>query len=163
MRIPESDQESTHSVSLDSAAEAGPSSLGLDAPVSSNGHTNGNGFTLSPTNGFTNGGGAVVGNGVQKHGKSVAKVSLPGTALYTGGSYVDREEFVRLVVQTLRDVGYMYVEPFYLPRHVSQCLPPTESPQLPLKQSLVIPWKHRKYRNFDNTSWRHRGVMPKMH
>ncbi|KIM79679.1 hypothetical protein PILCRDRAFT_74055 [Piloderma croceum F 1598] len=106
MRIPESDQESAHSVSLDSAPQAGPSSLGLDGPGPSNGHTNGNGFTLPSTNGFTNGAG-VVGNGVQKHGKSVAKVSLLGTALYADGSYVDREEFVRLVIQSLRDVGYI--------------------------------------------------------
>jgi hypothetical protein len=105
MRIPESDQESTHSVSLDSAPHAGPSSLGLDAPGPLNGHTNGNGFTLPPTNGFTNGAGAI-GNGVQKHAKSLAKVSLPGTALYADGSYVNREEFVRLVAQSLRDVGY---------------------------------------------------------
>lgn len=109
MRIPESDQESAHSVSLESAPQAGPSSLGLDGPGPSNGHTNGNGFTLPSTNGFTNGTG-VVGNGVQKHGKSVAKVSLLGTALYPDGSYVDREEFVRLVIQSLRDVGYMYVK-----------------------------------------------------
>ena len=105
MRIPESDQESAHSVSLDSAPHAGPSSLGLDAPGPLNGHTNGNGFTLPPTNGFTNGAGAI-GNGVQKHAKSLAKVSLPGTALYADGSYVNREEFVRLVAQSLRDVGY---------------------------------------------------------
>lgn len=108
MRIPESDQESAHSVSVDSAPQAGPSSLGLDTPGPSNGHTNGNGFTLSSTNGFTNGV-AAVGNGVQKHTRSLAKVSLPGTALYADGAHVDREEFVRLVVQSLRDVGYMYV------------------------------------------------------
>jgi hypothetical protein len=105
MRIPESDQESALSISLDSAPQAGPSSQGLDAPGPSNGHTNGNGI-LPPTNGFTNGTGAAS-NGVQKHGKSLAKVSLPGTALYVDGSYVNREEFVRLVVQSLRDVGYM--------------------------------------------------------
>jgi len=121
MRIPESDQESAHSVSLDSAPQAGPSSLGLDGPGPSNGHTNGNSFTLPSTNGFTNGAG-VVGNGVQKHGKSVAKVSLLGTGLYPDGSYVDREEFVRLVIQSMRDVGYMYVECSYYPFCVAQCL-----------------------------------------
>jgi WD repeat-containing protein 26 len=35
----------------------------------------------------------------------VVRVTLPGTALYEG-SHVDREEFVRLVIQSLRDVGY---------------------------------------------------------
>ena len=45
-------------------------------------------------------------NGVSKHGSSVARVSLPGTTLYDD-PYVDREEFVRLVIQSLRDVGYM--------------------------------------------------------
>lgn len=107
MKIPESDQESAHSVSLDSASRAGPSSRGLSSPGPSNGHTNGNGFAASSTNGTTNGSGAV-GNGSQKHSKSsIAKVSLPGTALYDDDSYVDREEFVRLVVQSLRDVGYV--------------------------------------------------------
>ena len=37
--------------------------------------------------------------------REVARVTLPGTALYEG-SHVDREEFVRLVIQSLRDVGY---------------------------------------------------------
>lgn len=41
-----------------------------------------------------------------KHGKSpVARVNPPGTLLYDD-SNVDREEFIRLVVQSLRDVGY---------------------------------------------------------
>lgn len=43
-----------------------------------------------------------------KHGKSIARVNLPGTTLYDD-SYVDREEFIRLVIQSLRDVGYMCV------------------------------------------------------
>ncbi|KAF9447666.1 WD40 repeat-like protein [Macrolepiota fuliginosa MF-IS2] len=48
------------------------------------------------------------GNGVTKHGKApaVAAVKLPGTLLYED-SFVDREEFVRLVIQSLRDVGYI--------------------------------------------------------
>jgi hypothetical protein len=37
---------------------------------------------------------------------TVARVSLPGTRLYPD-SYIDREEFIRLVVQSLRDVGYV--------------------------------------------------------
>lgn len=39
----------------------------------------------------------------------MAQVSLPGRKLFSD-SNVDREEFVRLVVQSLRDVGYMYVQ-----------------------------------------------------
>ncbi|KAF8590071.1 WD40 repeat-like protein [Ramaria rubella] len=41
----------------------------------------------------------------RSNGAPVARVHLPGTALYEG-SHVDREEFVRLVIQSLRDVGY---------------------------------------------------------
>ncbi|KIJ35759.1 hypothetical protein M422DRAFT_61256 [Sphaerobolus stellatus SS14] len=37
--------------------------------------------------------------------RDVTKVTLPGTALYEG-SHIDREEFIRLVIQSLRDVGY---------------------------------------------------------
>ena len=37
---------------------------------------------------------------------AISRVNLPGTRLYPD-SYIDREEFVRLVVQSLRDVGYM--------------------------------------------------------
>lgn len=107
MRLSESDQDSSLSVSLDSAPEAGPSSLGSDSAGPSNGHIKGNGFSAPVTNG-TAGNRISLGNGVQKHGKSIAKVSLPGSALYDD-SCVDREEFVRLVIQSLRDVGYMYV------------------------------------------------------
>lgn len=73
----------------------------------SNGHNGlvkGNGF--SP---FVNGNGkagAVDGLKAEKQKMPVSKVSLPGTTLYDD-SYVDREEFVRLVIQSLRDVGYM--------------------------------------------------------
>ncbi|KIJ69067.1 hypothetical protein HYDPIDRAFT_172550 [Hydnomerulius pinastri MD-312] len=47
-----------------------------------------------------------MGNGISKHSSSIARVSLPGTTLYED-PYVDREEFVRLVIQSLRDVGYI--------------------------------------------------------
>ncbi|KAF9532157.1 WD40 repeat-like protein [Crepidotus variabilis] len=82
---------------------AGPSSLAsgsvVDGPIAvTNGHTNG----FGP---MTNGS-AVMGNGVQKRGKMITKVNLPGTTLYND-SMVDREEFVRLVIQSLRDVGYI--------------------------------------------------------
>lgn len=90
MRISE---ESPLSITPELAGHAGPSSLSnaFDAPVGTNGHTNGvNGDTMG--NGATN-------------GKGVAAVCLPGTHLYDD-SFIDREEFVRLVIQSLRDVGY---------------------------------------------------------
>ncbi|KAG5654118.1 hypothetical protein H0H81_007170 [Sphagnurus paluster] len=89
MRISDSDQESTLSTSPDFA---GPSNV-------TNGHTKGNGST----NGRT------ITNGVahkQHPAKSIATLTLPGTTLYED-SYIDREEFVRLVIQSLRDVGYI--------------------------------------------------------
>lgn len=103
MRTSQSDRSSRLSVSPDLLAHASPSGHGPDTPGPSNGHTNGNGLT----NGAT-GNGIVAGNGIQKLGKAVARVDLPGTTLYDD-SFVDREEFVRLVIQSLRDVGYMYV------------------------------------------------------
>ena len=42
----------------------------------------------------------------ERQRSAVARVSLPGRTLYDD-SYVDREEFVRRVIQSLRDVGYM--------------------------------------------------------
>ncbi|KAJ7343183.1 WD40 repeat-like protein [Mycena albidolilacea] len=113
MRYPGSEQAEDSSASSD--AVAGPSSLGLDHPGPSNGHLNGNGFTA-----IANGAAGVsaAGNGVQKHNGhskqssatspalAVSRVTLPGTSLYDD-SDVDREEFVRLVIQSLRDVGYI--------------------------------------------------------
>ncbi|KAF8226747.1 WD40 repeat-like protein [Tricholoma matsutake] len=109
MRLTDSDQVSQISASPDFSAHAGPSTLGLDR-TEPNGHTNGTGF-VPQINGFassmTNGSlGGHTGNGIVKHGKAIAKVNLPGTTLYDD-SYVDREEFVRLVIQSLRDVGYV--------------------------------------------------------
>lgn len=43
---------------------------------------------------------------LSKHSTAIARVNLPGTALYPG-SATNREEFVRLVIQTLKDVGYV--------------------------------------------------------
>ena len=104
MRISESDQDSSLSVTPESFVLAGPSSLGgqFDGLVATNGHTNG----FTPAVNGSSGGGALMGNGVSKHGKGVAKVTLPGTRLYDD-SFVEREEFVRLVIQSLHDVGYM--------------------------------------------------------
>lgn len=102
MRLTET--ENTSFDSFDSLQEAGPSSV---APIT-NGH---NGVTK--TNGFS----GLYTNGHSKSSspdrtdsrvaeKSISRVSLPGSTLYDD-SYVDREEFVRLVIQSLRDVGYM--------------------------------------------------------
>lgn len=104
MRLSESDYDSSFSVTPDLSAHAGPSSLGgqFDGLVATNGHTNG----FTPAVNGSSGGGAVMGNGISKHGKGVAKVTLPGTTLYDD-SFVSREEFVRLVIQSLRDVGYI--------------------------------------------------------
>ncbi|KZV65911.1 WD40 repeat-like protein [Peniophora sp. CONT] len=59
--------------------------------VASNGHSNG-ASSSSDINGHT-------------EPPTPATVSLPGTTLYPD-SNIDREQFVRLVIQTLRDVGY---------------------------------------------------------
>ena len=105
MKLSESDRDSPLSISPDLSAHAGPSYVAaFEGVVATNGHTNG----FAPATNGTLGVCAVMGNGVQKHGKSVAKVNLPGTTLYDD-SFVDRQEFVRLVIQSLRDVGYMYV------------------------------------------------------
>ncbi|PFH54156.1 hypothetical protein AMATHDRAFT_135352 [Amanita thiersii Skay4041] len=92
--------------------------LGVPGPSSSstsNGYQNngtstngsaGNGFVA--TNG-SNSNGFVAGNGVNKmHGKAIARINLPGTLLYEDDdSHLDREEYVRLVIQSLKDVGYI--------------------------------------------------------
>ncbi|KAI0332631.1 WD40 repeat-like protein [Cubamyces sp. BRFM 1775] len=108
MRLTESDRDSALSVSLDSTAEAGPSF----PPGPSNGYngaaTKSNGFSLPYTNGSSKAAAHEEADGHQseRRASSVARVSLPGRTLYDD-SYVDREEFVRLVIQSLRDVGYM--------------------------------------------------------
>jgi WD repeat-containing protein 26 len=104
MRLSSDDVDSSPSVSTDNLPEAGPST-----PTLSNGHNGfmkGNGFITPFANG--NGKAAAVADvrRAEKQPHGVAKVSLPGTTLYDD-SYVDREEFVRLVIQSLRDVGYM--------------------------------------------------------
>jgi hypothetical protein len=48
-------------------------------------------------------------NGSSKRSKSpVARVEFPGATIYDD-SYIDREEYIRLVIQSLRDIGYMCV------------------------------------------------------
>ncbi|KAF8136439.1 WD40 repeat-like protein [Boletus edulis] len=98
MFIPRPDKPSTSSVSIDTISEAGPSSITLDKASRSNG--------ITAINGFKPNGSSPTSNGISKHSSSVARVSLPGTTLYDD-PYVDREEFVRLVIQSLRDVGYI--------------------------------------------------------
>ncbi|KAG9318564.1 hypothetical protein JVU11DRAFT_656 [Chiua virens] len=98
MYIPRSDKASAPSSSIAPISEAGPSSITLDKSTRSNGVTSINGCKAN--------GSPPMSNGVSKHTSSVARVSLPGTTLYDD-PYVDREEFVRLVIQSLRDVGYI--------------------------------------------------------
>ncbi|KAH9950266.1 WD40 repeat-like protein [Amylocystis lapponica] len=111
MRLQDADLDSVLSVSLDSAPEAGPSS----AAGPSNGHNGiavkSNGFAQPFTNGASNGTSKLhMQDGTDGHGTDkrmpITRVSLPGSTLYDD-SYVDREEFVRLVIQSLRDVGYI--------------------------------------------------------
>ena len=143
MRLSESDHDSILSSSPDLTAQAGPSSAsGFDLP--SNGITNGNGHAPM-TNGNTP---AIMGNGVQNHNRSVARVNLPGTTLYED-SYVDREEFVRLVIQSLRDVGYVCVG-----LHASLSLQAEKSFLVNRRQrsrlSQDILWRSQKWPNSDN-------------
>ena len=106
MKLTDSDLGPPLSASPDLSVHAGPSSFvsaSLNDFVATNGHTNG--FTTM-TNGKSEMG-AVMTNGVQKH-PSITRVTLPGTTLYDD-SPVDREEFIRLVIQSLRDIGYTSV------------------------------------------------------
>lgn len=124
MRYSESDQDSFISVSPDydsrvvttSSPSSAGMSLGHPGPSSSTNGYSSNVISMNGNSSMTNGHVATmngsttngIGNGIHKvHGKSVRRVSLPGTLLYDDdGSFVDREEFVRLVIQSLRDVGY---------------------------------------------------------
>lgn len=46
-------------------------------------------------------------NGSSKRSKSpVARVEFPGSTIYDD-SYLDREEYIRLIIQSLRDIGYI--------------------------------------------------------
>lgn len=103
MRLTDNDADSTISVSPADLPEAGPSTLSI-----SNGHngvSKGNGIVAPYTNGSSKAG-MLDGHRLEKQRAPISRVSLPGTTLYDD-SYVDREEFVRLVIQSLRDVGYM--------------------------------------------------------
>ncbi|KJA27057.1 hypothetical protein HYPSUDRAFT_131958 [Hypholoma sublateritium FD-334 SS-4] len=92
---PAASDASSLSATPELTTRAGPSSLGssFEALINTNGHRNGFGAAAN-------------GNGAARPPRSIARVDLPGTALYDD-SFVDREEFVRLVIQSLRDVGYV--------------------------------------------------------
>ncbi|KAH8117166.1 WD40 repeat-like protein [Phellopilus nigrolimitatus] len=75
---------------------------------------NGNTFALPSSNGSAIEGRASISNGLKQtaplgnarnSAHIVSRVNLPGTRLFED-SYIDREEFVRLVIQSLKDVGY---------------------------------------------------------
>ncbi|KAK2466746.1 hypothetical protein APHAL10511_001004 [Amanita phalloides] len=111
MRFSESDQDSLLSPSPNYNSSPSPSSAVMDDPgyqinnPTTNGNVNSNNGFIASANGSTSNG---IGNGIHKtHGKPVTRVNLPGTLLYDDDdSSVDREEFVRLVIQSLREVGY---------------------------------------------------------
>jgi hypothetical protein len=112
-KLTDSDLGLPLSASPDLSMHAGPSSLASGSSVDfvvTNGHTNG--FTTM-TNGKSEMGAGLT-NGVKKYSPSVSKVTLPGTSLYDD-SPVDREEFVRLVIQSLHDIGYASVSHTALP------------------------------------------------
>lgn len=69
----------------------------------SNGSTNG-----SVTNGSLSPRLEVSNEKVSRFSTSITRVEPPGTTLYSD-SNTNREEFVRLVLQTLKDIGYVYV------------------------------------------------------
>ena len=68
--------------------------------------------SLSPSpkaNGhITNGHGSPMNGSTKRSRSPVARVELPGATIYDD-SYIDREEYIRLVIQSLRDIGYMCV------------------------------------------------------
>ncbi|KAI9458264.1 WD40 repeat-like protein [Russula earlei] len=81
-----------------------------DSDPASHAHSQTRTLSSSPppkTNGYVaNGHGSPI-NGSSKHLKSpVARVELPGSTIYDD-SYIDREEYIRLVIQSLRDIGYI--------------------------------------------------------
>ena len=107
----ENDSASTLSVSINSE-----SSFENSAPREM---ANGNG-SPSQASVWTDDGSLLInGNGVSTNGlkrnikedvttsnRPIPQVTLPGTRLFED-SCIDREEFIRLVIQSLRDVGYL--------------------------------------------------------
>ncbi|KAG7092657.1 hypothetical protein E1B28_008993 [Marasmius oreades] len=117
MKLTETEQNYLLSKSPDAGSSiAGPSKpFGLSETNIGNGHySNGKSYLSngSGSNSAQGGAGGASTNGVsQKHGKPpamVARVDLPGDSLYPDANvHVSRQEFVRLLLQGLRDVGYM--------------------------------------------------------
>ena len=117
MRLDGVDEDKRLYVSLD-RDEPGPSSRTNGSNAISNGHTITNGTggrnSLAISNGASSSFSSSKSQLASSHGSAfenghtriVSRVKLDGTKLYPE-SFVDREEFVRLVAQTLRDVGYM--------------------------------------------------------
>ena len=119
MRLDGSDGDSKHFVSPDSD-EPGPSSWANGSSAVSNGYTVTNGTSgrspLITSNGASSSISSLKGQLASLHSptvenghtRAISRVKLSGTKLYPE-SFIDREEFVRLIAQTLRDVGYVYV------------------------------------------------------
>jgi hypothetical protein len=118
---PSSSSSSSTSTSFTASTSSLPSSSGPSF-TNGNGVTNGHNNTPTAVNGGAVAIGAAALNGVNgntsavAHGKrpAVRRVDLPGRKLYDD-SMIDREEYVRLLIQSLRDVGYMCVSvlPFF--------------------------------------------------
>ena len=138
MRLTQSNRESILSTAPDLTVEAGPSN-GYDGVASTNGHTNGHSYPAA-TNGYSSG----VGGGA-KHGKGIARVNLPGSTISEDSS-IDREEFVRLVIQSLKDVGYMCVfrSIFLSPSSLELRTRTTVNPPLHWRLNLGTQWRHPK-------------------
>lgn len=83
--------------------------------TATNGSSNGFGFgsTVASTNGASSLKQAAGISASRSGSRAVARVNLPGTRLYDDAA-IDREEFVRLVIQSLRDVGYAYARFLFL-------------------------------------------------
>lgn len=83
--------------------EAYPSAKNTHAKGLSNGSTNG-----SATNGSLSPRLELFTDSVIRHPTTIPRVNPPGSTLYPD-STTNREEFVRLVIQTMKDIGYLYV------------------------------------------------------
>ncbi|KAF9265565.1 WD40 repeat-like protein [Marasmius fiardii PR-910] len=104
MKLTDSEQDYSLSNSSDpGSAIAGPSKpFGMSETTTSNGHYSNGKSYLSKGSGSTS---ALGGAGTSTN---VTRVDLPGDSLYPDSNvHVSRQEFVRLLLQGLRDVGYM--------------------------------------------------------
>lgn len=91
--------------------EAYPSAKNSHAKGLSNGSANG-----SATNGSLSPRIELYADSVVRRPMAIARVNPPGTTLYPE-SATNREEFVRLVIQTMKDIGYLYVVCVFLIVH----------------------------------------------